>query len=198
MSSTLTSELIAFVVYFLYASFFEWAFHKYLFHSNKFIKATFRAHNNVHHLRYKYSPSSYECREGRAKEHIAMDWFALPLFVGFHLPFQIAIQYFTGIPSVWGGVAAVTTYYFVYEYFHYAMHVPKRRGFENFFYFKFAKEHHRIHHKHFLKNLNVFFPLADLCLGTFISAKASREEDALIAEANKSSQPVKREKVTAG
>ncbi len=191
------SELIAFVVYFLYASFFEWAFHKYLFHSNKFIKATFRAHNLVHHLRYKYSPSSYEWHEGRTKEHIVMDWFALPLFIGFHLPFFIAIQHFTGIASVWGGVAAVTAYYFVYEYFHYCMHVPNQRVFEKFFYFRFAKEHHRIHHKHFLKNLNVFFPLADLCLGTFITAKASREEDARLAQSTTPVQPLRKEKVAA-
>jgi hypothetical protein len=180
MSWTLKCELIAFVCYFLYGSFFEWAFHKYLFHSNKYIKATYRAHTLVHHMKYKYSPNSYCWHEGdsRAKEHIVMDWFALPMFVAFHLPFQFAIQYLTGIPSVFGGVAAIVAYYCVYEYFHYCMHIPGGRWFERMRVFNFAKEHHRIHHKYMLRNLNVFFPLADICLGTYISAEKNRADEA--------------------
>src|SRR5205814_10553406 len=111
MTVTLLAESIAFVVVFLYGSFFEWTFHKHLFHSPKFIEATFKAHALVHHQRYKYEPHSYEWQEGQEKDHIAMDWFALPLFVGFHLPFLWLAQWATGIPSLWGGVAAITTYY---------------------------------------------------------------------------------------
>jgi hypothetical protein len=170
MSWTLECQLLAFVFYFLYASFFEWAFHKYLFHSPKYIKSTFRAHTLVHHQRYKYEPSSYEWQEGQEKDHITMDWFALPMFVGFHLPFFWAIQWATGIPSLWGGLAAVVAYYTIYEFFHYCMHVPGNRFFETWKPYRFAKEHHRIHHKYMLQNLNVFFPLADLCLGTYRSA----------------------------
>ena len=166
----LVCQTLAFVFYFLHSSFFEWAFHKYLFHSPKYIKATFRAHALVHHQRYKYAKQSYEWQEGQEKDHITMDWFAPLLFIGVHLPYFLAIQYITGIPSVWGGIAAVLAYYTVYEYFHYFMHVPSNRWFENLTYFKFVKEHHRIHHKFMLKNLNVFFPLADLCMGTYRSA----------------------------
>src|SRR5258708_1703184 len=172
---TLTCQLIAFVLTFLYASFFEWWFHKYLFHSPKLIKATFQAHTVVHHQRYKFVPSSYEWQEGQEKDHIAMDWFALPLFVGFHLPFQLLIQWATGIPFLWGSMAAIVAYYAVYEYFHYCMHVPNHRIFEKSRVFLFAKEHHRIHHKYMLQNLNVFFPLADVCLGTFRSVKSLPE-----------------------
>ena len=163
-------EAAAFVFYFLYESFFEWAFHKHLFHSPKFIKQTFNAHTIVHHQRYKFEHSSYEWQEGQEKDHIAMDWFALPLFVGFHLPFFWLIERVTHIPSMWGGVASVVAYYTVYEYFHYCMHVPAGRWFEKVGVYRFVKEHHRIHHKYMLQNLNVFFPLADKCLGTFRSA----------------------------
>lgn len=163
-------ELLAFVFYFLYGSFFEWAFHKYLFHSPKYVKRTFRAHQLVHHQRYRYEPSSYEWQEGQDKDHIAMDWFALPMFIGFHLPFLWAIQRFTGWQSLWGGLAAITAYYATYEYFHYCMHVPGGRWFERWRVFRFVKEHHRIHHRFMQQNLNVFFPLADACLGTFRSA----------------------------
>jgi hypothetical protein len=170
MMWSLSSELLAFVVYFLYCSFFEWAFHKHLFHSPRFIKRTFKAHALVHHQRYKYEPNSYEWQQGQEKDHIAMDWFALPLFLGFHLPFFWLIEHFTGWKSMWGGVGSVIAYYTVYEYFHFCMHVPGQRWFETLRPFKFAKEHHRIHHKYMLQNLNVFFPLADVCLRTYRSA----------------------------
>lgn len=171
MTWTVGCQLLAFVFYFLYASFFEWAFHKHLFHSPRYVKATFKAHTLVHHQRYKYAPESYQSRDDDNKEHVTMDWFALPLFIGVHLPLFIVVQWVTGIPSIWGGLGAVVAYYTVYEYFHYCMHIPGKRWFERNPVFRFVKEHHRIHHKHMQKNLNVFFPLADLCLGTFISQK---------------------------
>lgn len=172
MTSFLACQLLAFVIVFLYGSFFEWWFHKYLFHSPKYIKATFKAHALVHHQRYKYEPTSYEWQEDQEKDHIAMDWFALPIFVGVHLPIFVLIQWATGFPCVWGATASVIAYYTVYEYFHYCMHVPNRRFFETNRIFRFAKEHHRIHHKYMQQNLNVFFPLADKCLGTYRSAKS--------------------------
>lgn len=195
MASFIASQVIAFVIVFLYGSFFEWWFHKYLFHSPKYIKATFKAHALVHHQRYKYEPNSYEWQQGQEKDHIAMDWFALPVFIGVHLPFFIAFQWATGLPVVWGCVASVIAYYTIYEYFHYCMHVPNNRFFEKFRIFKFVKEHHRIHHKYMLQNLNVFFPLADKCLGTYRSAAsvAAKAEAVVAAPAAPSvrSNPVK-------
>ena len=169
MSSVFLSNLIAFVVVFLYASFFEWAFHKYLFHSPKFIKATYKAHQLIHHQRYRYDTSSYEWQEGQEKDHISMNWFALPLFLAVHIGPFFLVQLLVGQQIIWGGCAAVTAYYIVYEYFHYCMHVPASRAFERLKAFTFAKEHHRIHHLYMQQNLNVFFPLADICLGTFVS-----------------------------
>ncbi len=184
-------ESLAFVFYFLYGSFFEWAFHKYLFHSPKLIKRTFKAHQLVHHQRYKFALNSYEWQEGQEKDHIAMDWFALPMFVGFHLPFLWLVQRVTGWQSLWGGEAAITAYYAIYEYFHYCMHVPGGRWFEKLRPFTFVKEHHRIHHKYMQQNLNVFFPLADKCLGTFRSAASLAAKSAPTAEVNPPAAPVK-------
>lgn len=168
--NVLGQQMAAFVFYFLYESFFEWTFHKYLFHSPRFIKKTFKAHQLVHHQRYKYEHSSYEWQEGQEKDHIAMDWFALPLFVAFHLPIFALVQYVTGWQSLWGGVASVIAYYTVYEYFHFAMHVPSGKWFERNPIYMYVKEHHRVHHKYMQQNLNVFFPLADRVLGTYRSA----------------------------
>jgi sterol desaturase/sphingolipid hydroxylase (fatty acid hydroxylase superfamily) len=35
--------------------------------------------------------------------------------------------------------------------------------------FQFIKRHHRIHHVHMNRNLNVLLPLADLVLGTLVT-----------------------------
>ena len=36
-------------------------------------------------------------------------------------------------------------------------------------YFKFIEKHHRIHHIHMDRNLNVLLPLADFCLGSLVT-----------------------------
>ena len=163
----LLCELGAFAAWFVYGSFFEWAFHKYLFHSPKIIRATFEAHDQTHHRLYggdeTYDLPSPEDPGGR---HIMMDWFALPLFVGFHLPLFFLVQWLTGIPSVWGGAAAVTVYYLGYESLHFVMHVPRDRWIERTRAFKFLNNHHRLHHRDDATNLNVLVPLADVVLRT--------------------------------
>ena len=157
----------AFFAWFFYGSFFEWVFHKYLFHSPKIIPATYNAHAITHHGLYR-GDDSYDMpsEDDPHGHHIMMDWFALPLFIGFHLPFIWLIQHFTGIPSMWGAIAAITVYYACYEGMHYVMHVPRDRWIEKTRLFKFLNEHHRLHHKDHNTNLNVVFPLADLLLRT--------------------------------
>jgi hypothetical protein len=160
-------QLGAFFGWFAYGSFFEWWFHKYLFHSPKLIKRTFEAHALVHHQNYR-GDESYDLPSPKDPhgEHIMMDWFALPLFLGFHLPILWFVQWVTGLPSLWGGIAAITVYYLGYETLHYFMHVPRDRWVERTRVFKFLNEHHRLHHKYQQKNLNVLLPLADLVLRT--------------------------------
>src|SRR5437868_1509589 len=138
----------AFFAWFLYGSFFEWVFHKYLFHSPKLIPATYKAHALTHHGMYggdeSYDLPAPDDPHGR---HIMMDWFALPLFIGFHLPILLGVQWLTGIPSLWGGIAAIVAYYTCYEWSHYIMHVPRDRWIEKTRVFKFVNEHHRLHHR---------------------------------------------------
>jgi hypothetical protein len=161
----LICEFAAFAVYFLYGSYFEWLFHRYLFHSPKLIYRTFKAHTLVHHQIYKHD-ESYHAHDEHP-EKVAMDWWALLAMVGFHLPFFYMIQRVTGIPSLWGGVAAIVVYYSLYESLHWVMHVPTASTWlSRFGWFRFIDNHHRIHHKYMLSNLNVILPLADLTLGT--------------------------------
>jgi hypothetical protein len=187
MIRTLLYEALAFVVYFVCLSFFEWWFHKFMFHSPKINKRTFREHTLIHHQEFKHEPSSYEWHAPREKKNIAMDWWSLPLFVATLTPAFLLMQYLTKIPTYWGGIAAVVVYYAIYEFLHYLMHVPGKYAIEKTRFFQFVKEHHRVHHKHMLRNLNVFFPFADLVMGTYrteetparmdIIARAKREKE---------------------
>ncbi|HEY3333204.1 MAG TPA: sterol desaturase family protein [Capsulimonadaceae bacterium] len=194
-------EAIGFVGIFLYASFFEWWFHKYMFHSPKIVKRTFVHHTLIHHQVYKYEPQSYEWNPPREKDHITMDWWALPLFLLVHAPLLIGMQWLTGKPVAIGGFAAIAVYYGVYEYFHYAMHVPGPQWFQRSKLFLFVKEHHRVHHKYMLHNLNVFFPLADMVLGTyrteFTQPRVDRNKGANRAKAAERIE-ARRRKVAAG
>ncbi len=160
-------QMGAFLVWFLYGSFFEWVFHKYLFHSPKIIRATYEAHGVTHHNLYNFADSyDMPSPEDPGGHHIKMDWFALPLFLAVHFPLIWAVQWLTGIPMLWGGLAAIAAYYLVYETVHFFMHVPRSRRLEQTRWFKFVNDHHRIHHKNHNVNLNVFFPLADFVLRT--------------------------------
>jgi hypothetical protein len=171
--STLLWELGAFVVYFLYGSYFEWIFHRFMFHSPKLVYRTFKEHTLIHHQLYKADHTYYTHDEH--PEKVAMDWWALLAMVAFHLPFFLLIQWATGIPSLWGGVAAVTAYYGLYEFLHWVMHVPATcKVLRRFRAFRFLEEHHRVHHKYMLSNLNVILPLADLTLGTLRDASGKR------------------------
>ena len=173
MRHILLCELAAFALYFVYGSYFEWFFHRYLFHSPKYIYRMFHEHTLVHHQIYK-GDDTYHTHEDHPNK-VPMDWWALPAMVGFHLPLFLLVQHFTKIPSLWGGVAAVSIYYTLYETFHWAMHVPRASNFlSRFRYYRFLDAHHRVHHKYMLSNLNVLFPLADLTLGTLRDASGRR------------------------
>ena len=107
MIRVLLYEALAFVVYFMCLSFFEWWFHKFMFHSPKLNKRTFRQHTLIHHQEFKHKPEEYEWRAPREKKNIAMDWWALPLFVATLSPAFLLMQFVTKLPTFWGGLAAI-------------------------------------------------------------------------------------------
>jgi sterol desaturase/sphingolipid hydroxylase (fatty acid hydroxylase superfamily) len=64
--------------------------------------------------------------------------------------------------------ATMGLYYIGYEGTHYLMHRPTFGWVERSRPFQFIKRHHKIHHVHMNRNLNVLLPLADLVLGTLV------------------------------
>lgn len=166
-------QLGAFCACTVYLSFFEWAFHRYAFHTPRLSRALFRAHTLVHHQIYKGGPS-YHSHDDHP-EHVPMNWWALPAMLGIQMPAFLALQWATGLPVVWGCVLAVCVYFGIYESIHWAMHVPRAaRVLARVPAYRYLDAHHRTHHKHLLSNLNVVLPLADLVLGTLRAADGSR------------------------
>jgi hypothetical protein len=66
-------------------------------------------------------------------------------------------------------IVVTSLYYAGYEGLHFLMHKPTFPFIERSRMFQFIKRHHRIHHVHMNRNLNVLLPLADLLLGTLVT-----------------------------
>ena len=173
----IASQVLAGIFWFTYTSFFEWYIHRYIMHVKQFpFRDAFRGHTLVHHQIY-HGENFLRRAPGRAP-HVALRWYAFPGMILGHLPIFALFQWLTGWPTFWGAVAGCTIYFMGYEYTHYLMHVPKGHFVERFRWFLFLREHHRLHHKYMLRNLNVFIPLADICFGTLVTAEGWRSKPA--------------------
>lgn len=163
----LWAEALSCLVWLGYASFFEWTAHRYFMHAPRFpLKDAFRGHMEHHRI---YRGDHRFQREGA--EHsgdVALRWYAFPLMLLGHLPVFILFEWVTGLPTACGAAAACALYFAGYEYTHYLMHVPRGHFVERFRWFRFLREHHRVHHERMRCNFNVFIPLADACLGTLV------------------------------
>lgn len=160
-------QCVAFAATIVYASFFEWTLHRYFMHQISFgLRYPFKAHAQVHHHVFK-SDQSYLWRPGIDIWLITFAWWNFPLILLLNSPFLIVMEWMGWHVSV-GVIAAMSTYYFLYEYLHFAMHKPEGRLVEKWRLFKFINRHHLIHHKFMHRNLNVVLPLADFLLGTLI------------------------------
>ena len=164
----------------IYASFFEWYWHKLWMHTPRVPKEAFHGHTIVHHGLYK-GDESFFLEESKHPEHILLKPYALPGIVIAHLPIMYGIN--RVIPNTfWGGVVTCILYFVVYEYMHWNMHVPRGHFVERFGWFQFLRRHHKLHHRHYQTNFCVLFPLADWVLGTLETEesmarrKAEREE----------------------
>jgi hypothetical protein len=167
--TVLLSGSVAFAAAFAYSSFFEWALHKFVMHSARLLRYPHRAHELEHHALFR-ADATYFLPGGLHPEsdahHLTFAWWNAPLLIALHLPLFALVYLLGGLGAVGGALLAMTAYYALYEYLHYAMHVPRGRWFERTRLFAFIQAHHRVHHLSYQRNLNVVLPLADLVLGT--------------------------------
>lgn len=173
---TILAVLLAIPVGIVQASFFEWAFHRYWLHRPWRPKECFTAHTLIHHQLCKFE-DTFQVTEDEQEEALHFQWWGGPVLVlingapwaliglalwavGIQLPYVAFALTIT---------AMVGLYYVGYESLHYMMHKPFVPWITRSRYFRFIEKHHRIHHIEMDRNLNVLFPLADLCLGTLVT-----------------------------
>ncbi len=174
-----SSEGLAFLVLFVYSSYFEWFIHRHLMHVKRPFpfQEAFKGHTLIHHQLYHWDGKFEATGPGRPP-HVALRWYAFPVMIGLHMPLFGLAQWLTHWHIFWGATLGCVAYFSGYEYTHYLMHVPKGHRVERFRSFRFLKEHHRLHHKYYLRNMNVFLPLGDLCFGTLITSEGWRSKTA--------------------
>jgi hypothetical protein len=168
IAAELLQQSFGFVGFFVFASFFEWGLHRYFMHGGRLLQYPFHAHALVHHGIFR-ADNSYHLRNDNDKPKVTFAWWNAPLLLVLNLPVVLTVQYFLGWSLLWGGLAAISCYYVLYEYLHWCMHVPSNRKLEKSRVFVWLNAHHRLHHQYHLKNLNVVFPLADLLLRSRVS-----------------------------
>jgi hypothetical protein len=130
----------------------------------------FQSHAVIHHGMFRSGPT-YLLPTGRNYKNIRFAWWNAPLIIGLHAPVLLWISWLLEVDIFYGGMAALGVYYFLYEYLHFCMHVPKGRRIETSAWFIWLDAHHHQHHERHFTNLNVVLPLADLIFGTLISGK---------------------------
>ncbi|MCH8332377.1 sterol desaturase family protein [Candidatus Sumerlaeota bacterium] len=159
----------AFLVFFVYCSFFEWVLHRQLMHTETFFRYPYRAHQEEHHTIFK-ADSTYFIQNEADREHLTFAWWNAPVLMALNAPLVWGAYYVTGTWSaVAGAVAAMASYYALYEYLHLCMHTPSGRWFEKTSFFQFVQMHHRVHHVYYKKNLNVVVPIADFLFRTRVA-----------------------------
>ncbi len=165
MAAVLLSQVLVVGALFVYASFFEWSLHRFLMHRPLVFTYPFRTHTLTHHRNFR-GDASYHLHPGQSRDSLTFAWWNAPLLIGLHVPILWGVERFVGLPVVWTGLATLILYYWLYEYGHWCMHVPKNRWIERTRVFRWLDAHHRGHHRLHAKNLNVVFPLADYVLRT--------------------------------
>jgi hypothetical protein len=165
MLETIFVGLVLFLAGVVYASFFEWTVHSKVMHRPILgINHFFHGHAQVHHGIYRAN-STYVAGD-RPHREITFAWWAMPLPIVAHVPLLTPIALWVSIPAAIGIFVAFAAYQMSYEYFHYCMHVPADRWFEQTRAFRWIDAHHFQHHRKPNTNLNVVLPIADFLLRT--------------------------------
>jgi hypothetical protein len=167
--------LAAIVIATVQSSFFEWAFHRYWLHRPWLPKECFTTHTLVHHQLCKFD-DTFHVVEEEQEEALSFPFWGGPLLIAINLVPWTLLSWMlasAGVPFPYLAFlitfgATMAVYYIGYEGLHFLMHKPSLPWLERWKYFEFIKHHHRIHHVHMDRNLNVFIPIADFFLGTLV------------------------------
>src|SRR5262245_543596 len=154
--------VLACIVAVVQASFFEWAFHRYWLHRPWLPKDCFTTHTLIHHQLCKFD-DTFHVVEEEQHEALSFAWWGGPTLILINLlPWSLAAWglsaagvSFPYTAVLVAGAVTFLIYYIGYEGFHYLMHKPTIRWIEQSRPFRFLERHHRVHHIHMDRNLNV-------------------------------------------
>jgi len=174
--SLLITAFVMLLVSIPYASVGEWILHRHVMHApvGKFTYP-YKAHALTHHRIFGWG-ESYHLVHDEDKHKIRMAWWNGPVIVvlgAIPLDIVASLLGFYGWQSEGWIVCIVPhavflSYYIAYEFLHWCMHLPKKRRLELSRFFRYLNGHHLLHHRYWMKNLNVVIPIADRLFGTLL------------------------------
>jgi hypothetical protein len=179
----LIAQAVAFVATFVYGSFFEWTLHRNVMHRRTWLSFPFEAHAMLHHKLFRHD-NTYHAQNEDMKTHVTFvprDYILLLLV---NTPIFVMVEWIVQRPILIGAWAAVLLYLGAFDFLHWTFHVPASRRMERWLPVRWLKEHHRLHHQHQNRNLNVVLPLADLLFRTRLG-KATAGRAAAIANSER-------------
>lgn len=158
----------AFSAAFFLNSFIEWLLHKFVLHRLTILSYPYRKHAQGHHVIFD-GDQNYHAHDDFMRSHItftALDYILITLAC---LPFWGGFELLLNRPILPGCVLATLAGLQCFQSLHWRYHVPSDTWFQRTRFFRYLKNHHRLHHEDAHKNFNVFFfPIADIVLGTYL------------------------------
>lgn len=152
----------------LIANIVEYSIHRWpMHHRLKIAKNIYKIHSGEHHRYFNHEYMNIEC--GKDMKEIFTNPVVVVLFVSL---FIVPMALLFGLFSMNAGLlffSIAMFYYGIYEFTHFATHMPKDHFVANLPYVRGARERHQLHHNTKLMrewNFNVSFPLMDILFRT--------------------------------
>ncbi len=164
-------NLAAFFAAFVSGSFVEWAVHRFVMHKPFPLVPYGYLHTTSHHARF-LADETYHARTEEDKHHILFTWKEYVLFPLLCLAIYCPLELLVARPILIGCMASTFAGLQLFNSLHWRFHAPSDTWFQGTGFFRFLKEHHRIHHADMTKNFNVhFLPLADWVMRTLATRR---------------------------
>jgi hypothetical protein len=161
---------LGFLGFAVWASFAEWAVHRFVMHRRLLLSFPFELHAVGHHGMFG-GDETYHAQDQHMKEHVTFVLRDYILLMLANLPLWTAAEWLSGRPVLAGGFLATLAYLQAFNSLHWRWHVPSDTWFQRTRVFLWMKDRHRIHHHDMTRNFNLVLPLGDLVLGTFVNAR---------------------------
>lgn len=166
----------AFVATFFLNSFIEWAAHRYVMHRPFKLIPYGYAHTTSHHAKFDgFDRYTLDGPGDDRRDNIVFTWREYVLFPVVCLAVYTPVEMLMGKPIMVGVLLATFSGLQLFNSMHLRFHAPSERSWlQGTRFFRFLREHHRLHHEDMTKNFNVyFFPIADWVFGTMWTGKSA-------------------------